>query len=441
MLVNTFTSVLKLVDSIASKFGGGSEMGALFTLLAMRGAAKGMSGTKGGFLGMTKMTPGGGGGGLPGVANTGGPGGVYGSSMAALTQATGGLSSAGTMLSGSASGLRSAATMLMQAAGGPAGGGQMHGPPSPNRTPVRNNPNVPTVYGGQRSSLSPRGRAWGKYIGGKKGWGMGNNAVGSRMLNWGATQFSKITPQEYAAMQAKKSAPGRVGKAFSGMRNARERFSATKGGKAMGSPMAGAAASMGLGLLSSKVDKSAQGSFALGSSIAAINPLAGLAVAGIGGAMNARTAGGGALLGAGGGAALGMMVAGPAGAAVGAVLGAIGGAVMGWRNKSKIAKKKARDAVTTSMNEMIYKTSITCLEVAVSLGLYLSDKNKGAFNGIFMTFSGEPELINLKGNIFEKIKQICSSNWGTNTNLHGVFSKILESFLFLNFFLIISVSK
>ena len=356
MLVNTFTSVLKLVDSIASKFGGGSEMGALFTLLAMKGAAKGMSGTKGGFLGMTKMTPGSGGGGLPGVANTGGPGGVYGSSMAALTQATGGLSSAGTSLSSSAGGLASAATMLMQAAGGPVGGGggQMHGPPSPNRTPVKNNPNAPTVYGGQRSSLSPRGRAWGKYIGGKKGWSMGNNAVGSRMLNWGATQFSKITPQEYAAMQAKKSAPGRVGKAFSGMRNARERFSATKGGKAMGSPMAGMAASMGLGLLSSKVDKSAQGSFALGSSIAAMNPLAGLAVAGIGGAMNARTAGGGALLGAGGGAAVGMMVAGPAGAAVGAVLGAIGGAVMGWRNKSKIAKKKARTAVTTSMNEMIY---------------------------------------------------------------------------------------
>jgi hypothetical protein len=192
MLVNTFTSVLKLVDSIASKFGGGSEMGALFTLLAMKGLSKGMSGTKGGFLGMTKMTPGGGGGGLPGVANTGGPGGVYGSSMAALTQATGGLSSAGASLSGSASGLASAATMLMQAAGGPAGGGGgMHGPPSPNRTPVRNNPNVPTVYGGQRSSLSPRGRAWGKYIGGKKGWGMGNNAVAARSAT--AIKFASKT--------------------------------------------------------------------------------------------------------------------------------------------------------------------------------------------------------------------------------------------------------
>jgi hypothetical protein len=183
---------------------------------------------------------------------------------------------------------------------------------------------------------------------------MGNNAVGSRMLNWGATQFSKITPQEYAAMQAKKSAPGRIGKAMSGMRNARERFSATKGGKALSSPMAGMGASLGLGLLSSKVDKSAQGSFALGSAVAGSNPLLGAAIAGLGGAMNARTAGGGALMGAGGGAALGMQVAGPAGAAVGAVLGAIGGAVMGWRNKSKIAKKKAREAVTTSMNEMIY---------------------------------------------------------------------------------------
>jgi len=358
MLINTFTSVLKLVDSIASKFGG-KGMGALFTLLAARNVGKAMSGTKGGFLGMTKMTPGLGGASLPGVANTGGPGGIYGSSMAALNQATGGLSSAGSSLSGSANGLRSAATMLMQAAGGPAGGGgptgPMQGPPSPNRTPVKNNSNVPTTYTGQRSSLSPRGRAWGSYMGSKKGWSMGKDAIGARMSNWAATQFSKITPDEYAAMQAqKRSSPGAIGRTMSGMRNARERFSATKAGKALNGPMAGMGATLGLGLLSSKVDKSAQGSFALGSAVSSESPLLGAAIAGLGGAMNSRTAAGGALLGAGGGAALGMQVAGPAGAAVGAVLGGISGAIMGWRNKSKIAKKKAREAVTTSMNEMIY---------------------------------------------------------------------------------------
>lgn len=72
-------------------------------------------------------------------------------------------------------------------------------------------------------------------------------------------------------------------------------------------------------------------------------------------------------------------------------------------------------------------TSLTCLEVAVSLGLYLADKNTGKFNGTFLTFSGSPELIYLKGNINQKIDQMVSSNWGMNTNLHAAFNKILKT--------------
>lgn len=67
----------------------------------------------------------------------------------------------------------------------------------------------------------------------------------------------------------------------------------------------------------------------------------------------------------------------------------------------------------------------TALEIAVSLGLYCADKNKGTFNGTFLTFSGSPELIHLKGKINEKIDKMVSSNWGMNTDLHKAFNKIL----------------
>jgi hypothetical protein len=72
------------------------------------------------------------------------------------------------------------------------------------------------------------------------------------------------------------------------------------------------------------------------------------------------------------------------------------------------------------------KSKVTCLEVAVSLGLYLADKNKGAFKDTFLTFSGKPELMHLKGGINSKIDQMVKSNWDMNTDLNKAFAKILE---------------
>jgi hypothetical protein len=71
-------------------------------------------------------------------------------------------------------------------------------------------------------------------------------------------------------------------------------------------------------------------------------------------------------------------------------------------------------------------TGLTCLDVAVSLGLYLADKNKGKFKDTFLTFSTDPQLLHLKGNILDKVKQMATSNWEMSTNLHAAFDKILK---------------
>jgi hypothetical protein len=65
------------------------------------------------------------------------------------------------------------------------------------------------------------------------------------------------------------------------------------------------------------------------------------------------------------------------------------------------------------------------LDVAVSLGLYLADKNKGAFKDTFLTFSGTPELLTLKGDIVQKVNQMITSKWAMDTNLHKAFDKVL----------------
>lgn len=72
------------------------------------------------------------------------------------------------------------------------------------------------------------------------------------------------------------------------------------------------------------------------------------------------------------------------------------------------------------------KSGTTCLDVAISLGLYLSDKNTGKFKDTFLTFSTSPELLTLKGNIVEKSQQMAKSTWHMSTNLHAAFDQVLS---------------
>ena len=71
--------------------------------------------------------------------------------------------------------------------------------------------------------------------------------------------------------------------------------------------------------------------------------------------------------------------------------------------------------------------STTCLEVAVSLGLYFADKGRSAFKDCMLTFSDSPQLVKLKGNINEKIDQMVATDWAMSTNLHAAFNKILDT--------------
>lgn len=70
--------------------------------------------------------------------------------------------------------------------------------------------------------------------------------------------------------------------------------------------------------------------------------------------------------------------------------------------------------------------NLQCIDVSLSLGLYCADKNKGAFKDMFLTFSGDSELVRVKGDLYQKMAQMNSSEWGMNTNLHKAFERILK---------------
>lgn len=83
--------------------------------------------------------------------------------------------------------------------------------------------------------------------------------------------------------------------------------------------------------------------------------------------------------------------------------------------------------VSGSMETPVSGANVTAMDVALSLGLYLADKNTGDFKDCFLTFSGSPELLKLRGNIIDKMNQMESSSWGMNTNLHAAFELILKT--------------
>ena len=66
--------------------------------------------------------------------------------------------------------------------------------------------------------------------------------------------------------------------------------------------------------------------------------------------------------------------------------------------------------------------------VALSLGIYFAERNRGLFRDHFITFSEKPQLVQIKGKtILEKVRYCRGFNEVANTNLQRVFELILNA--------------
>lgn len=83
--------------------------------------------------------------------------------------------------------------------------------------------------------------------------------------------------------------------------------------------------------------------------------------------------------------------------------------------------------VSGSMDGAPLSGSVTALDIAVSLGLYLSERNKGVFKDQFITFSGQPEMLKTTGTLSQRYNQMVRSSWAMNTDLGAVFKLILKA--------------
>ena len=81
--------------------------------------------------------------------------------------------------------------------------------------------------------------------------------------------------------------------------------------------------------------------------------------------------------------------------------------------------------VSGSMARPIGKT--TALHVAMSLGLYLAQTNKGMFANEVVTFSGHPDFVRLdSSDLLKALMQMHDLDWGMNTDFNKVFEIMLS---------------
>ncbi len=70
--------------------------------------------------------------------------------------------------------------------------------------------------------------------------------------------------------------------------------------------------------------------------------------------------------------------------------------------------------------------NLTCMDVAISLGMYISERNEGNFKDAFVTFSSNPQLQYLKGTLEQRLNQLRRAEWGMSTDINAVFELILN---------------
>jgi len=71
--------------------------------------------------------------------------------------------------------------------------------------------------------------------------------------------------------------------------------------------------------------------------------------------------------------------------------------------------------------------SVTAMDISIALGLYVSERQSGAFKDLVLTFHSDPQFHKVHGhNIVERIRNLASADWGMSTDIGRAFQCILN---------------
>jgi len=80
-----------------------------------------------------------------------------------------------------------------------------------------------------------------------------------------------------------------------------------------------------------------------------------------------------------------------------------------------------------SMMNGHHTTGPAPIDVSVSLGLYIAERNNGPFKDHFLTFSGTPTLQRINGSdLYSKVQNLKRADWGMNTDIEATFNLVLS---------------
>ena len=99
-----------------------------------------------------------------------------------------------------------------------------------------------------------------------------------------------------------------------------------------------------------------------------------------------------------------------------------------WESLPDFGGDENAIAVVDTSGSMYWTSSPTPASVALSLGLYFAERNKGLFRNHFIEFSRDAKLIEIKGETFvDKLRYLLTFNDVADTNIEAVFDLILNA--------------
>ena len=99
-----------------------------------------------------------------------------------------------------------------------------------------------------------------------------------------------------------------------------------------------------------------------------------------------------------------------------------------WNSQEDFGSDENALAVIDGSGSMYGGAEPIPASVALSLGIYFAERNRGAFKNHFITFSENPKLVEIKGeDIMAKLRYCCGFNEVANTNIQKVFELILNA--------------
>lgn len=99
-----------------------------------------------------------------------------------------------------------------------------------------------------------------------------------------------------------------------------------------------------------------------------------------------------------------------------------------WRSQQNFGNDENVLVVIDGSGSMYSAAKPIPAAVALSLGIYFAERNTGAFKNHFITFSENPQLVEIKGeDIFDKVSYCHDFDEVANTNIQKVFELVLDA--------------